>query len=767
MPKPKNTVARVVVPIVGVGLMLVVGWAFYRNSQPAAVPAAPAAAQAPATSPGTPETAVPAPTPAVTAPVSPKASTPEHPASSPAPTTPAAEPSTPTATTTYRARAFPGDPAASSYAPLGTLTQSKDDPTNMEVEFSSNGAGVKSIRLADYFETLERKENLPIQEEQRIIVSRDASGKPLEETKLTPFAALSVKVNGQNVLLIGSPVDPVWREVNGTPGHFEAFVEDDLGNNVLRIERTFTKVAKAFDLKVSQRITNLSPHPVKVQFFQIGPVDTPPDQLAYVGDRRRLHFGYLLDAKSDPSRSAVVSDEFLIDHPKLLGTRGPNGQFPGELSQWPNAKSQKEGFGLVWAGLTNRYFGIAVMPDYVPGTTKTKEFTWVSAINRVVLDMGLVNKQDQSVAGLRLDSTEALLDPAGGAKDFQDLSHVVFAGPLDSDVLNGAEPTKSLGLTGLIVHNMGGMCSFCTFGWLTGLLLWLLQLLHSVSHDWAISIMLLVLVVRTCLHPVTKWSQIRMTRFGKQMQNIGPKMKVLQEKYKDDKVRLQQETGRLWKEEGISPTGMLGCLPMFFQTPVWIALYATLFFAVELRHQAGFYGVFQSLQPKSSPFWYFLADLAEPDRFWYWKSKITIPVVGWGLSSINVLPLILGVVFFIQQKYLKPPTTTTLTPEQESQQKMVQYISVVMFPLMMYPAPAGLTLYFCTNSTLSILENRYIRRHINELDKKAPVVNKAGRKVVANEKPGFMARMMAAAEAKRKEMEEAQTKAMKNAKKKR
>lgn len=670
---------------------------------------------------------------------------------------------------TFRARSFTDDPAASSFAPLGTLTQSKDDPTLMQVEFSSRGAGIKSIRLADYFETIEKKDHLTIQEEVRAAPrSTDANGKAAVVPTLTPFAAFYVVVNGKAVVLFGTPDEPVWREVNGTPGHFEAFVEDDVGHNVLRIERAFSKIEKAFDLRVVQTITNLSSYPVKVQFFQVGPIDTPRDQLAYVGDRRHLRFGYLFDPKSDPSRSVVESDEFLIDHTKLLGSRNANGQFASENIQWPNDKSKKEHYDLVWAGLTNRYFGIAVMPDYIVGTTKSKEFTWVSGINRDVLDLGIgADKHDLSVAGLRLEGTEVLLDPAGGAKDRQDLSHVIFAGPLDSDAMTQSEPTKSLGLTGLIVHNMGGMCSFCTFGWLTSLLLWLLKLLHSVSHDWAISIMLLVLVVRTCLHPVTKWSQIRMTRFGKQMQNIGPKMKVLQEKYKDDKVRLQQETGRLWKEEGISPTGMLGCLPMFFQTPVWIALYATLFFAVELRHQPGFYGVFQSIQPASSPFWHFLADLAEPDRFWYFGRTFKIPVVGWGVSSVNILPLVLGVVFFIQQKYLKPPTTTTLTPEQESQQKMVQYISVVMFPLMMYPAPAGLTLYFCTNSTLSILENRYIRRHINELDKRQPVLNKDGRKVVANEKPGFMARWMAAAEAKRKEMEEAQAKAMKNAKKKR
>lgn len=779
MPKPKNTTARIIVPIVGILLMVLVGWAFYKNGNTPPIPPAPAA-NAAGNTPGATPTANPASTPAAATPEktteapktadAPATSVTAAPTSEQTPATaPTTTPATPT-TSKFRARSFAGDPSANDFASLGTLDRSKDDKTLMKVEFSSTGAGVKSIKLAEYFETIERLENVTIQEEHSLVVSRDAEGKPTETAALTPFAALSMVVNGQPVLLTGSAGEPVWRQIS--PGHFEAFVEDEVGSNVLRIERQFTKVANTFDLKVSQKITNLAAYPVKVQYFQIGPVDTPRDRLAYVGDRRRLHFGHLLNATGDPSRSVVVADKFSFDHPKMLGSRDAAGRFAAESQQWPNIKSKAEGYELVWVGLTNRYFGIAVMPDYVAGTTASKTFGWVSAINRVVLDLGYdADKHDLSVVGLRLDGAEALLDPAGGAKSVQDLSHVVYVGPLDADIFKATEPTKSLGASGLIVHNMGGPCAFCTFGWLTDSLLWLLQTLHSITQDWAISIMLLVLVVRTCLHPVTKWSQIRMTRFGKQMQNIGPKMKVLQEKYKDDKVKLQQETGRLWREEGVSPAGMLGCLPMFLQMPVWIALYATLFFAVELRHQGAFYGVFQSIQPKTSPFWYFFGDLAEPDRFWYWGKPISIPLLSMmigKISSLNIMPFILGVVFFIQQKYLKPPTTATLTPEQEMQQKMVQWMTVILFPVMMYPAPSGLTLYFCTNSVLSILENRYIRRHIDELDKKnPPVLNAQGRKVVANEKPGFLQRMMQAAEAKRKEMEEAQAKAMKNAKKKR
>jgi len=260
-------------------------------------------------------------------------------------------------------------------------------------------------------------------------------------------------------------------------------------------------------------------------------------------------------------------------------------------------------------------------------------------------------------------------------------------------------------------------------------------------------------VVRTILHPVTKWSQVRMQRFGKQMQAMAPKQAKLKEKYGNDPKRMQQEMANLWREEGVSPTGALGCIPMFLQMPIWIALYATLFFAVEMRHEPAFFGVFQAIGMPT-----FLADLAEPDRFWVFsEAGVHVPVLSslmGPIHSLNIMPLILGVVFFIQQKYLTPPTAN-LTPEQEAQQKMMKWMSVLMFPLFMYNAPSALAIYFTANSTLGILESRYIRSHIDKYNLNEPPT-KGGAK-----KPGFFARMQQMAEQQRLAAEKAQRESMK------
>jgi YidC/Oxa1 family membrane protein insertase len=269
--------------------------------------------------------------------------------------------------------------------------------------------------------------------------------------------------------------------------------------------------------------------------------------------------------------------------------------------------------------------------------------------------------------------------------------------------------------------------------------------------------MLLVVIVRTLLHPVTKWTQIRMQRFGKQMQSIAPKMQQLKEKYADDQVKLQAETGKLWKEEGISPAGMLGCLTTFIQTPVWLALSAMLFFAIEIRHQHGFYGVFQTMGGPSSafPYW-FLGDLAEPDRLVKFSGPIHIPLLSGMMGSIasfNVLPIFMGVLFYVQQKYISPPqTSATMTPEQEMQMKLMKWMTVFMFPLMMYNAPSGLTLYFFTNSLLGILEGKWIKRHIEKHDLLNMDKLRAGKKPAS----GWMAKLQERAEKARQMQEEMQ-----------
>jgi YidC/Oxa1 family membrane protein insertase len=246
---------------------------------------------------------------------------------------------------------------------------------------------------------------------------------------------------------------------------------------------------------------------------------------------------------------------------------------------------------------------------------------------------------------------------------------------------------------------------------------------------------------------LTKKAQINMQRFAKQMSGMKPEIDKLQKKYGSDPKRMQQEQMKLMREHGVNPFSMLGCLPMFLQMPIWIALWAMLYLAFDIRHEPAFYGVFQLFGD-----WNFLGDLSSPDHFWMLPGGgFTLPFGIAHIDALNLLPLLLGVVFFIQQKYLSPPPTPNMTPEQKQQQKIMKIMMVVLFPLFLYKAPSGLTLYIFTSTCIGIMESKYIRAHIDQMD----LVKAAngGSQTTAKKPKGALARMWAekleAAKAKR------------------
>lgn len=613
--------------------------------------------------------------------------------------------------TGLRARVFdrPGE-----FARLGSTDP--DGPWRFEVAFSPYGAGVESIVFADYFENADGKKHYAVQERKsaQALVYADGGWRTVQQAVVS-LASVGAEVFAQDGTLLGRidlRIAPegksFWREVG--PGAFEAVVEDGEGRPVARILKRYTLREGSFEIAVDQRLENLSGRPLRLTWFQYGPVDLPRETSGIPMDTRRFRYGYVLPPQRDPTQF-VYADNDLLSLDRLIKRERLNTE-----PLWPGEKDLRAQRSLSWVAMSSRYFAFVVHPPIDPatiglgGAAIDRTLDLAQRVDRVVI--GQRGDPNQSVV---LQLTSAPIDvPAGGVAD---LSFGAFAGPESKPIMRSEPIAGALNLQGMVVYNIGGMCAPCTFQWLAAPLLWFLRVAHGyLVFDWALAIILLVLVVRTILHPVTRRSQIAMARFGKQMQGLAPKQKKLQEKYKDDPKRLQAEMAKLMREEGVNFTGALGCLPMFLQTPVWIALYAMLYFAFELRHEPAFFGVFQALTGGK---WNFLADLSAPDHFVEFARGYTVPLLSnllGPITGINILPLILGVVFFIQQKYLTPPTAATLTPEQQAQQRIIKVMMVVMFPLFVFNAPSGLTLYFVTNSTLGILESRWIRAHINQLD---------------------------------------------------
>ncbi len=595
--------------------------------------------------------------------------------------------------------------ADDAFRPLGSLDP--DTGLRMRVDFSRYGSGVAELALTNYFDSVVN--GVPIIVQREVDDERTGQG-------VTPFSLDFVFVNGVAVPLQAIPEEVqtdegpltgerrIWEQDPSNPGLFTATIENAEGEAILRIVRRFSLQPGSYTLRVEQTVENLTDTGLRVSLSELGPVE-PPRVSAYAGDQRRLRFGYVEEQRS---LTQVWPDTNLMRRDSAIGPTRAD-RFEASRVLWPTRDALRDQWGLSWYAVVNRYFAVAVRPWFDPDVRQSDlRFREGQEVTRGVLFLG-PERRDAVIVLRTLTPERPVL--AGSSID---LGYAVYAGPLDRRTI-GAEPgAEQLRLSGLVVYNFGGMCASCTFQWLTEPLMAVLRAAHSVTGDWALAIIVLVLIVRTILHPVTKWSQIRVQRFGKQMQELAPKQKKLQERYGNDRKKMQQEMARLWREEGVSPAGMLGCLPMFLQSPIWIALYASLFFAFELRHEPAFFGVFQAATGGN---WRFLADLAEPDRAIYFGSGFMVPFVGnliGEIKSINVLPVLLAFVFWAHQKYLTPPTSATMTPEQETQMKIMRFMLIFMFPLIMYNAPSGLALYFIANSSLGILENRWIKRHMDK-----------------------------------------------------
>jgi len=225
--------------------------------------------------------------------------------------------------------------------------------------------------------------------------------------------------------------------------------------------------------------------------------------------------------------------------------------------------------------------------------------------------------------------------------------------------------------------------------WLSRKVIWLMSVIAGATfNNYGVAIIVLVLLVRLCLHPLTKKSQVSMMK----MQKLQPQIQKLRDKYADDKDALNKEMMRIYKEQGATP--LLGCLPMLLQMPILVALYMGINASVQLRHAAFL------------PVW--ITDLAAPDSLFSWSKSL--PLIG---SSFNLLPVLLCVAMFFQTKLTPQMTQPTGASDQaRQQQKMMRYMMPAMMLMFFYKAPSGLTLYIMASTAAGVLDQVMIRRHI-------------------------------------------------------
>ncbi|MES2174525.1 MAG: membrane protein insertase YidC [Pseudomonadota bacterium] len=221
------------------------------------------------------------------------------------------------------------------------------------------------------------------------------------------------------------------------------------------------------------------------------------------------------------------------------------------------------------------------------------------------------------------------------------------------------------------------------FYWFEQPIFALLHWLFETLGNFGVAIICLTFVVRAIMFPVAQRQFASMAA----MRAVQPKMKALQEKYKDDKPKLQQEMMALYKTEKVNP--LAGCLPIFIQIPIFFALYKVLMLTIEMRHQ---------------PFVLWIKDLSAPDPLHIFNLFGLLPFTPPSFLAIGVLALLLGISMYFQFK---------LNPAQmDPMQQQIFSIMPWMMMFIMAPFAAGLLVYWITNNCLSMAQQWWLyRRH--------------------------------------------------------
>ena len=289
-----------------------------------------------------------------------------------------------------------------------------------------------------------------------------------------------------------------------------------------------------------------------------------------------------------------------------------------------------------WVAMIQHYFVSAWIGDTTEGVKN-------------VIYSNSASKGEQAIIGIRSEPTTI------AAHSTHEFKSSMWIGPKSQDVMETVAPNLDLTVD---------------YGWLWFIsipLFKILEFIHGFIGNWGFSIIILTLVVRGVLFPLTKAQYTSMAK----MRLLTPKMQELRERYGDDRQKLGQETMRLYKTEKVNPLG--GCFPLLIQMPIFIALYWTLMESTELRH---------------APFMLWITDLSVHDPYF-------------------VTPILYGISMFFIQKMSPTPVTDPM------QRKVIMAMPVV-FTFMFCTFPAGLTVYWLVSNCFTIFQQIIIYKSLEK-----------------------------------------------------
>ena len=554
-------------------------------------------------------------------------------------------------------------------APAGSVTLGSMDPKsgfNFQLDLSTKGAGIERATFSG-FDDRDYKDPQPLEILTPVQLSADSQVLSLANAN---FVFVEQKLQLPLGKLHWKSYD-VEKGYDGTQtGRFEAIIKTSEGEPVIKLTKTYKVTLDSYLLDCDLTVENLAESEQKVHFNLAGPVGLGRED--FRADMRKAVAGFR------DSQGNVTTTR--LDLKKL-----------SKAKTTEDRRLSKPGTNFLWAAATNKYFAAIL----VPLSDEGKDYCdWVAdKTGRFHNPDSYPDTGDEAV-GVDLRIASARLAPVDQTDSARTYKFQLYLGPKDKSLFDKNEMYRNLGF----VQTIDFLACCCPAGMIQPLafgILAVMKWMYGFISNYGVVIIILVFVVRLALHPLSKKSQVSMSKMGK----LAPMAEQIKKKYANNKAEMNKQLMALYREQGASP--VMGMLPMFVQMPIWIALYSAIYASIELRG-APFL-----------PVW--ITDLSAPDalvRF----ATITVPLLGWKIDSFNLLPILMGVVFYLQQKLMPRPEAATTNPQVAQQQKMMMIMMPVMFPLILYKAPSGLNLYILASTCAGVVEQYFIRKHIREKD---------------------------------------------------
>jgi YidC/Oxa1 family membrane protein insertase len=460
----------------------------------------------------------------------------------------------------------------------------------------------------------------------------------------------------------------------GASAAFEATIVDANDRPVLKLTKTYRVHPDDYMLDGSIRVENLDGKDHRIQYGLNGPVGLPAEG------------GYRMDLRKVVAAFKMPAGQIQIA-----------GRAMKDLSKATTADDRKLALDnkdatFLWAATVSKYFAGILVPTTAEGQAGGN---WIAGKWGVYYnpDQDAKHSSGDESLGFVVQSVAVKLAAAGQPASSETHSFQLYLGPKDKGRFDKVPLYKSLGF----VHTIDFMACCCPAGIINPLafgILAIMNWMYYVIPNYGIVIIILVFIMRLVLHPITKKSQIAMSKMSK----LAPRAEEIKQKYGNNKAEMNKKLMELYREQGASP--IMGFLPMFVQMPIWIALWSAIYTSIDLRGAAFL------------PFW--ITDLSAPDAL-VPLPAFTIPLVGWTVDAINLLPLLMGVAFYMQQKLtpMQQPSAAT-NPQMAQQQKIMGIMMPLMFPLMLYTAPSGVNLYIMSSTFAGVIEQYVIKKHIRE-----------------------------------------------------